>query len=203
MKTIKLFNEGIYKKATASRKVRIDHNAMVTELSQLDAKINYYRKEKDFTEVSRLKKRQSELEEMACRLDVQLQSDENSISDSEFKAFYDTYKGELNVLQTKHSKLNEQMLEKIEELKAIFAELDDVKHDAGRLISRKSYTDTVKASLNTFNNILEDTVPTHKVILNGSVETGPRHYSWIVENRLSHAVTENARKRYENNGGTK
>ncbi|WP_239710531.1 MULTISPECIES: hypothetical protein [unclassified Mammaliicoccus] len=201
MKTIKLFNETIFKKATAGRKVRLDHHNMVTELAGLDAKINYYRKEKDFAEVSRLKKRQSELEDMAGTLDVQLQSDENSISDLEFKAFYDTYKGELNVLQTKHSKLNEQMLEKIEELKAIFAELDDVKNDAGRLISRKRYADEVKQSPESFNRILEDTLPTHKVVLGGQ-ETGPRDYSWIVDHKLSSAVTENAQKHY-NNGGTK
>lgn len=202
MKTIKLFNEGIYKKATAARKVRLDHHNLVTELSELDGKINYYRQEKDFAKVSNLKKRQSELEESAGTLDEQLQSDENNIADEEFKTFYDTYKGELNVLESKHSKLNEQMLEKIEELKVIFKELDDVKHDAGRLISRKRYVDDVKQAPDTFNRILEDALPTHKVVLS-SKETTPRDYSWIVDHKLSAAVTENAQKRYNNNGGTK
>ncbi|MEB7805413.1 hypothetical protein NGC67_01850 [Mammaliicoccus fleurettii] len=203
MKTIKLFNEGIFKKATAAKKVRIEHNNSVTELSGIDAKITHQRKEKNFAEVSRLKKRQNELEENAGSLDLQLQSNENNITDNEFKAFYDTYNGELNVLAAKHSKLNEQMLEKIEELKAIFAELDDVKHDAGRLISRKLYVDDVKQSPESFNRILEDTLPTHKIILSSNEDTNPRHYSWIVDKKLSDAVTENARKRYNNNGGTK
>lgn len=204
MKTINLFNESIYPKATASRKVRLDHVNMVTELSQLDAKIDFARKNKDFAKVSQLKKHQNELEESAGSLDLQLQSNKHNITDDEFKAFYDTYNGELNVLAAKHSKLNQEILEQIEQLKATFAELDDVKHEAGRLMSRKQYVDNVKASPDTFNNILEDSLPTHKVILNGSVETGARHYSWIVDNRLSNAVTENARKRYENeNGGIK
>ncbi|HAL09016.1 MAG TPA: hypothetical protein DCO67_03490 [Staphylococcus sp.] len=202
MKTIKLFNETIFKKATAAKKVRIEHNNSVTELSGIDAKITQQRIEKNFAEVSRLKKRQNELEENAGALDIQLQSDENNITDDEFEDFYNTYNGELNLLAAQDSKLNEQMLEKIEELKVIFKELDDVKHDAGRLISRKRYVDDVKQAPDTFNRILEDALPTHKVVLS-SKETTPRDYSWIVDHKLSAAVTENAQKRYNNNGGTK
>ncbi|MEB8067698.1 hypothetical protein [Mammaliicoccus fleurettii] len=201
MKTIKLFNEGIYKKATAARNVRLNHHNVVNELSQLDAKINYYRKEKDFAEVSKLKKRQNELEGQIGAIEEELQDEGKTITDKDFQAFYDTYNGELNTLNSKHSKLNEQMLEKIEELKVIFAELDENKHVASRLISRKRYVDALKNSPDSTTIILEDSMPTHKVVLCGT-ETDPREYSWIVDNELSAAVKENAQKHY-NNGGIK
>lgn len=201
MKTIKLFNEKIYKKTNAGKQLRLDHHKVVSELSQLDAKIDYCRKEKDFAEVSKLKKRQSELEDQIGVLEEQLKDEGISVSEKEFKAFYDSFNEELNVLQTTHSNLNEQMLEKINELKSIFAELDENKHVAGRLISRKRYVDAYKNSPESTSLILEDSLPTHKVIL-GSQETDARDYSWIVENSLSSAITENAQKRY-NNGGIK
>lgn len=201
MKTIKLFNEGIYKKASAAKSVRLNHHNVVNELSQLDAKINYYRKEKDFAEVSKLKKRQNELEGQIGAIEEELQDEGKTNTDKDFQNFYDTYNNELNVLNTKHSKLNEQMLEKIEELKVIFAELDENKYIASRLISRKRYVDSVKNSPDSTTIMLEDSMPTHRVILGGA-ESDPRDYSWIVENKLSDAVKENAQK-YYNNGGEK
>ncbi|RIM75231.1 hypothetical protein BU121_12465, partial [Staphylococcus xylosus] len=88
---IKIFDNEIYAKSLKSKELNKDYNNLTSQLRDLDNKIEYYRKDGDYAEVTKLKRKQSELENEIVKLDDKLNSDDFVVTDNEFERFYDAY----------------------------------------------------------------------------------------------------------------
>ncbi|MGW7928742.1 hypothetical protein ACT9T1_10210 [Staphylococcus xylosus] len=195
---IKIFDNEIYAKSLKSKELNKDYNNLTSQLRDLDNKIEYYRKDGDYAEVTKLKRKQSELENEIVKLDDKLNSDDFVVTDNEFERFYDAYHKELSELKGNHKALKKEMNNQIESLMKIYRKLIENKNNAGRVISRERYVASEKTNPGSVNNIYIWQMLHHQINLGDgdkyNEQTTPRGYAWKVEKALETISTDEFRK---------
>lgn len=179
--SIKLFNETIFNKVKESQALHYNYDKHVSDLKKIDNKIDYYKRNGDYAEATRLKREQKDLEDKMVKIDDQFLETDFSVSEDEFNQFYEAYKKELTPLKDEHENLRKEMKDKIKELAEVYKRLQDNKNQAGRRISRKQYVDSYKDN-GSKNLIYKGQLLSNEINIGGDVE--PIHYGNYVEDEL-------------------
>lgn len=195
---IEIFDNEIYAKSLKSKELNKDYNNLTSQLRDLDNKIEYYRKDGDYAEVTKLKRKQSELENEIVKLDDKLNADDFVVTNNEFERFYDAYHKELSELKGNHKALKKEMNNQIESLMKTYRKLIENKNNAGRVISRERYVASEKTNPGSVNNIYIGQMLHHQINLGDgdkyNEQTTPRGYAWKVEKALETISTDEFRK---------
>lgn len=185
---IEIFDNEIYAKSLQSKELNKDYNDLTSQLRELDHKIEYYRRDGDYAEVTKLKRKQSELENEIVKLDDKLNTDNFVVTDDEFERFYSAFNSELSEYKAKHQTLKSEMNKQIDALKKTYHELVENKNNAGRIISRERYVASEKSNPGNISNLYKGQMLNHEINLGDgdkyNEQTTPRGYAWKVEQAL-------------------
>ncbi|MES3712827.1 hypothetical protein ABC762_03720 [Staphylococcus ureilyticus] len=199
--TINIFDNEIYAKSLQSQDLNKQYNSLTSQLRELDHKIEYYRRDGDYVEVTKLKREQSGLEEKIVELDDKLNTDDFVVTEDEFERFYDAYRTEMSEFKANHQTLKSEMDKQIDALKQTYRKMIENKNNAGRVISRQRYVANEKANPGDINNLYKGQMLDHEINLGDgdkyNEQTTPRGYAWKVEQALKN-VSHDEFQQYHN-----
>lgn len=194
--TINIFDNAIYNKGVRSKKLKQEYNQLTERIKDISHKIEYYRKNDDYAEATKLKKEQSDLENELVELDDKLNEENFKVTDEEFKQFYKAYNEEMSEFKAAHQKLVEEMNNKLKEVADIYRKMVENKNEAGRRVSREQYVKQEKLAPNATYNHYKGQIFDHEVNLDKDKhDTTPRGYAWKLEKKLG-AVSRDEFQKY-------
>lgn len=180
--TIEIFDRDIYGKVNKSKGVKQQFNSLIQRMKELDKKIEYYRGQDDYAEVTKLKHEQRELEKEIVEVDEQIKTSDYSITDDEFKAFYDAYDDEMTDIKKAHEQYRKEMKAKLQEVASTYRKMIENKNEGGRRISRLRFVKQEQQHPSNVHNQYKGQILADEVEIGGN--TTPRDYSWLLEDML-------------------
>ncbi len=140
--TIQLFNEVLYRKLEDRKKTKLEREACIKELKELDVKEDYYKRNGDYEEVIQLSKDKQDKLKRIEEIDNLLNHDDLKVSDDEHKQFNAAYDEEVNTITSDYKQQKKVVDEAINNLTEAYKQLAVLKVEAGRRLSRKEYVDS-------------------------------------------------------------
>lgn len=140
--TIQLFNEVLYRKLEDRKKTKLEREACIKELKELDVKEDYYKRTGDYEKVIQLSKDKQDKLKRIEEIDNLLNHDDLKVSDDEHKQFNAAYDDELSTITSDYKKQKKVVDEAINNLTEAYKQLAVLKVEAGRRLSRKEYVDS-------------------------------------------------------------
>lgn len=140
--TIQLFNEVLYRKLEDRKKAKLEREACIKELKELDVKEDYYKRTGDYEKVIQLSKDKQDKLKRIEEIDNLLNHDDLKVSDDEHKQFNAAYNEEVNTITSDYKQQKKVVDEAINNLAEAYKQLAVLKVEAGRRLSRKEYVDS-------------------------------------------------------------
>lgn len=140
--TIQLFNEVLYRKLEDRKKTKLEREACIEELKELDVKEDYYKRTGDYEKVIQLSKDKQDKLKRIEEIDNLLNHDDLKVSDDEHKQFNAAYDDEVNTITSDYKQQKKVVDEAISNLTEAYKQLAVLKVEAGRRLSRKEYVDS-------------------------------------------------------------
>lgn len=140
--TIQLFNEVLYRKLEDRKKTKLEREACIRELKELDVKEDYYKRTGDYDKVIQLSKEKQDKLKRIEEIDNLLNHDDLKVSDDEHKQFNAAYNEEVNTINSDYKQQKKVVDEAIKNLTEAYKQLAVLKVEAGRRLSRKEYVDS-------------------------------------------------------------
>ena len=140
--TIQLFNEVLYRKLEDRKKTKLEREACIKELKELDVKEDYYKRTGDYEKVIQLSKDKQDKLKRIEEIDNLLNHDDLKVSDDEHKQFNAAYNEEVNTITSDYKQQKKVVDEAINNLTEAYKQLAVLKVEAGRRLSRKEYVDS-------------------------------------------------------------
>lgn len=140
--TIQLFNEVLYRKLEDRKKTKLEREACIEELKELDVKEDYYKRTGDYEKVIQLSKDKQDKLKRIEEIDNLLNHDDLKVSDDEHKQFNAAYDDEVSTINSDYKQQNKVVDEAISNLTEAYKQLAVLKVEVGRRLSRKEYVDS-------------------------------------------------------------
>lgn len=140
--TIQLFNEVLYRKLEDRKKTKLEREACIKELKELDVKEDYYKRTGDYEKVIQLSKDKQDKLKRIEEIDNLLNHDDLKVSDDEHKQFNAAYDDEVSTITSDYKQQKKVVDEAISNLTEAYKQLAMLKVEAGRRLSRKEYVDS-------------------------------------------------------------
>lgn len=140
--TIQLFNEVLYRKLEDRKKTKLEREACIKELKELDVKEDYYKRTGDYEKVIQLSKDKQEKLKRIEEIDNLLNHDDLKVSDDEHKQFNAAYDDEVSTITSDYKQQKKVVDEAISNLAEAYKQLAVLKVESGRRLSRKEYVDS-------------------------------------------------------------
>ncbi|MEK4816298.1 hypothetical protein MKY53_05520 [Macrococcus sp. FSL R5-0951] len=140
--TIQLFNEVLYRKLEDRKKTKLEREACIKELKELDVKEDYCKRTGDYEKVIQLSKEKQDKLKRIEEIDNLLNHDDLKVSDDEHKQFNAAYNEEANTINSDYKQQKKVVDEAIKNLTEAYKQLAVLKVEAGRRLSRKEYVDS-------------------------------------------------------------
>lgn len=140
--TIQLFNEVLYRKLEDRKKTKLEREACIRELKELDVKEDYYKRTGDYEKVIQLSKDKQDKLKRIEEIDNLLNHDDLKVSDDEHKQFNAAYDDEVNTITSDYKQQKKVVDEAISNLTEAYKQLAMLKVESGRRLSRKEYVDS-------------------------------------------------------------
>lgn len=140
--TIQLFNEVLYRKLEDRKKTKLEREACIKELKELDVKEDYCKRTGDYEKVIQLSKEKQDKLKRIEEIDNLLNHDDLKVSDDEHKKFNAAYNEEVNTINSDYKQQKKVVDEAINNLTEAYKQLAVLKVEAGRRLSRKEYVDS-------------------------------------------------------------
>lgn len=140
--TIQLFNEVLYRKLEDRKKTKLEREACIKELKELDVKEDYYKRTGDYEKVIQLSKDKQDKLKRIEEIDNLLNRDDLKVSDDEHKQFNAAYNDEVKTITSDYKQQKKVVDEAISNLTEAYKQLAVLKVEAGRRLSRKEYVDS-------------------------------------------------------------
>lgn len=140
--TIQLFNEILYRKLEDRKKTKLEREACIKELKELDVKEDYCKRTGDYEKVIQLSKEKQDKLKRIEEIDNLLNHDDLKVSDDEHKQFNAAYDDEVSTINSDYKQQKKVVDEAINNLTEAYKQLAVLKVEAGRRLSRKEYVDS-------------------------------------------------------------
>lgn len=140
--TIQLFNEVLYRKLEDRKKTKLEREACIKELKELDVKEDYCKRTGDYEKVIQLSKEKQDKLKRIEEIDNLLNHDDLKVSDDEHKQFNAAYDDEVSTINSDYKQQKKVVDEAINNLTEAYKQLAVLKVEAGRRLSRKEYVDS-------------------------------------------------------------
>lgn len=140
--TIQLFNEVLYRKLEDRKKTKLEREACIKELKELDVKEDYYKRTGDYEEVIQLSKDKQDKLKRIEEIDNLLNHDDLKVSDDEHKQFNAAYDEEVSTITSDYKQQKKVVDEAISNLTEAYKQLAVLKVEVGRRLSCKEYVDS-------------------------------------------------------------
>lgn len=140
--TIQLFNEVLYRKLEDRKKTKLEREACIKELKELDVKEDYCKRTGDYEKVIQLSKEKQDKLKRIEEIDNLLNHDDLKVSDDEHKQFNAAYDDEVSTITSDYKQQKKVVDEAISNLTEAYKQLAVLKVEAGRRLSRKEYVNS-------------------------------------------------------------
>lgn len=140
--TIQLFNEVLYRKLEDRKKTKLEREACIKELKELDVKEDYCKRTGDYEKVIQLSKDKQDKLKRIEEIDNLLNHDDLKVSDDEHKQFNAAYDDEVSTITSDYKQQKKVVDEAISNLTEAYKQLAVLKVEVGRRLSRKEYVDS-------------------------------------------------------------
>lgn len=156
--TIQLFNEVLYHKLEDRKKTKLEREACIKELKELDVKEDYCKRTGDYEKVIQLSKDKQDKLKRIEEIDNLLNHDDLKVSDDEHKQFNAAYNEEVNTINSDYKQQKKVVDEAINNLTEAYKQLAVLKVEAGRRLSCKEYVDS-NINSDSINTIFRGMLP--------------------------------------------
>lgn len=138
-KSKEIFGQTILPKTKRYYEVLKEYEQLTDELRSTAGKIDYYQRESDFPEVIRLKKKQRNLEAEMMKIDEEMNSDDNKVTEQEKQEFRNEYKKEKSALEDNHTKLIEDFKKQADALAESYKKIVENRNEWGHRYERERF----------------------------------------------------------------